>query len=180
MHSPTTKPLTEADRPGIVERLRAATESLERVAADRALLAMLPSEERQRLLQAAGEVFHPDPIARRRLLKTVERLRRVERSRRDQDVLADTGIRALRRQTVFTTPRAFAPREFVRQDIAPGPDDEHEELASTATPTTEDATARSPGSSVEPRACYVCKDRTTQVHPFYDRLCAACGEFNFG
>ncbi len=180
MHSPTTKPLTEADRPGIVERLRAATESLERVAADRALLAMLPSEERQRLLQAAGEVFHPDPIARRRLLKTVERLRRVEKSRRDQDVLADTGIRALRRQTVFTTPRAFAPREFVRRDIAPGPDDEHEELASTATPTAENATARSPGSSVEPRACYVCKDRTTQVHPFYDRLCAACGEFNFG
>src|SRR6185503_11056149 len=39
--------------------------------------------------------------------------------------------------------------------------------------------SEAPGASVEERACYVCKQRFTTVHAFYDRLCPACGDFNF-
>src|SRR6266545_1189411 len=114
------KPITDDDLAGLLEQLREATELLERVADDRALLAAIPTEERRRLMKAAGEVFSPDPAARRRLVKTLGRLQRVEKARRDERVLAETGIRVLRRQTVFTTPRAFAPNGFVPSDVPPG------------------------------------------------------------
>ena len=53
----------------IVDKLKAAAELLERVAADRALLAALTLEERTRLLTAAGEIYCPDTSERRRLVK---------------------------------------------------------------------------------------------------------------
>src|SRR5580765_3745116 len=112
MSTPERIPRIETDRTELRERLREATELLERVAADRGLLADLASEERRRLLQAAGAVFHPAPAERRRLVKTIERLRRGDKAQRDDERLAQTGIRTLRRQPVFTTPRAFAPTVF--------------------------------------------------------------------
>jgi len=162
-------PLTESDRPALRERLTAAIETLERIAADRALLAMLEPEERARLLRAAGSVHQPDAAARRRLVKTLSRLRKNERARRDDERLAGTGIRSLRRQSVFNTPPAFAPRGILPQDVPPSDDDERLAEARRA--------GASPGE-VEPRACYICKAPYTQVHAFYDRLCPACGDFN--
>ncbi|NTV29883.1 MAG: SDR family oxidoreductase, partial [Candidatus Omnitrophica bacterium] len=32
---------------------------------------------------------------------------------------------------------------------------------------------------VRPRVCYVCKDRFTKVHFFYDAMCPKCAEFNY-
>ena len=32
---------------------------------------------------------------------------------------------------------------------------------------------------IEPQHCYVCKRPYVEVHPFYDQLCQACGDFNF-
>ena len=64
MATRSRKPLTDHDRAELPERLRQATELLERIARDRALLATLAADERRRLLEAAGEVFHPDPAAR--------------------------------------------------------------------------------------------------------------------
>src|SRR5204863_7872352 len=160
-------PDIDRDRAELLERLREATELLEQVARDRALLAALPPEELRRLLQAAGSVYHPAPAERRRLVKTIGRLRRGDKAQRDDDLLAGTGIRALRRQPVFTTPRAFAPESFAPRDVPPGDADE---LASHA--------AAKAGATVEERACYVCKTRYTTVHHFYDRLCPECGELN--
>src|SRR6185503_6726201 len=161
-------PITDRDVRELEEKLREATELLERIAADRALMAALPTAERRRLIRAAGDVFSPDPAARRRLVKTLGRLKRVEKSRRDEDALSGAGIRVLRRQPVFTTPSAFAPQQFEPHDVAPAEGDEAAARASEA-----------PGASVEERACYVCKQRFTTVHAFYDRLCPACGDFNF-
>jgi NAD(P)-dependent dehydrogenase (short-subunit alcohol dehydrogenase family) len=31
----------------------------------------------------------------------------------------------------------------------------------------------------EPRRCYVCKQPYARLHPFYDSLCPACGDFNY-
>ena len=55
------------------ERLRALTAQLEEIVADRALLGALTVEERTRLLRAAGDVYEPDLVARRRWGKAVRR-----------------------------------------------------------------------------------------------------------
>ena len=166
---PPDKPLPETVAgPDFRERLRAATELLEQVAGDRGLLAMLSSDERRRLMQAAGVVFHPVPGERRRLVKTLIRLRKNDKAERDEAMLADTGIRSLRRQTVFTTPQVFVPKDHEARDVAPSDDDEQRALM-----------AGMPEGSVGQRACYVCKNRYTEVHHFYDCLCPACGDFNF-
>ena len=57
----------------LAERLKAAIELIEKVAENRALLAELPTEDRTRLLQAAGKIHTPDLEARRRLVKAVAR-----------------------------------------------------------------------------------------------------------
>jgi NAD(P)-dependent dehydrogenase (short-subunit alcohol dehydrogenase family) len=146
------------DDPGLVERVRAATELLESIVADRGLLAALPAPERQRLLDAAGAVFVPDTTARRRMVKATIRRRKAERLQREQSALDRTGIRRLRRQTVFTTPNAFPPSNFESRDIT----DEAE-----------------PEERLDPQHCYVCKQHFTQIHHFYDQLCPSCAELNY-
>ena len=138
----------------LTDRVRAAAELLESLVADRGLLALVPREDRRRLLDAAASVYHPDAKARRLLVKATVRERKRARIRKDEEVLAQTGIRTLRRQTVFTTPNFFPPSE--------------ESATEGRRPTTEDF-----------RNCYICKSDYTAVHHFYDKLCPACGALNF-
>jgi NAD(P)-dependent dehydrogenase (short-subunit alcohol dehydrogenase family) len=46
--------------------------------------------------------------------------------------------------------------------------------------TTEPEDGAEPAEVARARACYVCKDRYTKLHFFYDQLCEACGDFNYG
>ena len=145
--------------PATPDEIRAATRVLERLAADRGLLAQLPAEERLRLVQAAGQVYHPDTKARRQMVKAAARERKAARVDREEQVLSGTGIRAMRRQTVFTTPNIFPPSEFTQEDVA------------------DDTTAKA--AEVPPKHCYVCKRLYDTLHHFYDQLCPACAAFNF-
>src|SRR6185295_3188238 len=77
----------------LVERLRAAADTLEFISSNRHLLAGVPPEDRERLLRLAGEVYMPDPAVRRRWLKTTKRGRIIERRQREDAILSDTGIR---------------------------------------------------------------------------------------
>ena len=104
--------------PLLLERLRAAAELLETVAADMSLLDAVPTEDRHRLQRAVAQVYHPDPVARRHRLKTAERERIAAKIRSEEAVLENTGIRALRRKPVFTTPNVFPPKNFQPQDVA--------------------------------------------------------------
>ncbi len=140
----------------LADRLRAATAVLEEIVADRALLADIPVDDRNRFLQAAGRVSRPDVIDRRRLLKVSKRKRKAERVQREESVLAETGIRRLRRAPVFTTPNYFPP-----------PDD----------PTRESEPRYR--EAYEPLNCYICKGDYSEIHHFYDQLCPKCAEFNF-
>ena len=142
---------------GVVERLKAAADVLEEIVADRSLLKDLPLEERTRLLAAAGDVHNPDVVQRRRFNKVVRREKKAARVGRDEDVLAETGIRLHRAKPVFTTPNVFAPKEFEQLDV-------------------DEAEFR---EVVEPQHCYVCKERYQDIHPFYDQLCPSCAAFNF-
>ena len=143
----------------IAVRVRDAAALLESLADDRALLAQMSSEDRTRLLHAAGQVSRPDALARRRLVKATRNQRKAERTQRAESVLQDTGIRKLRREEIFITPRLFAPADFVQDTLDEEPDVLHAQ---------------------ETLNCYVCKRDYTELHHFYDQLCPSCAAFNFG
>jgi NAD(P)-dependent dehydrogenase (short-subunit alcohol dehydrogenase family) len=144
------------------DELLAATELLRRVGSSRDLLTVLSAQEKIDLLNAAGDVFCADPEERRIRTKALRRQRRSAKVERDEAVLAGTGIRTLREQTVFTTPNVLPPRgpdggDFVQRDVdVPG----YRE-------------------TVEAQHCYVCKVKYHEVHHFYDQLCPSCAEFNY-
>ena len=144
------------------DRLQAALELLEAIVADRSTLAALPADQRERLLQAVALVHHPEPRARRRQAKAEARERARDKARRTEELLNQTGIRTLRRKPVFTTPNYFPPQ-------APGQHDPRNN-ASEPLPHQE---------SPELLHCYVCKQKYTQVHHFYDQMCPTCAELNF-
>ena len=142
----------------LAERLRAASELLELIATDRTVLAGVPEDQRTRLLTAAGQVSRPDAIVRRALVKATKRHRKAAKVRREETVLSETGIRKLRRQTVFTTPNVFPPADFEQQNVEGEPEFRE---------------------AMAPQNCYVCKQNYTTIHHFYDQLCPACAELNF-
>ncbi len=137
---------------------RDAAHLLEAIVNDRALLAHLDEAQRTRLLHAAGQVSRPDATARRRLVKATRNQRKSERTQRAESVLQETGIRKLRREEVFITPRLFAPRDFVQETVSEEPD-------FRAAPETLN--------------CYICKQDYTELHHFYDQLCPTCAAFNY-
>ncbi len=149
---------TSETQPGVtLDELKAATELLKKVAGNRALLAGLTSEERKELVLAAGEVYNPDMIERRRLVRATERRRKEQLISRDQAKLSSTGIREMRKKPVYMTPNALAPANFEQQDVA---DPEFREV-------------------LDPQNCYICKQDYTLIHHFYDHLCPTCAELNF-
>ena len=75
----------------LLERMRAAAALLEAVEHDRGLLARVPEEDRQRLLRATRQVSHPDPRARRRLVKATTRERRAQQVKQGRDSLPRRG-----------------------------------------------------------------------------------------
>jgi NAD(P)-dependent dehydrogenase (short-subunit alcohol dehydrogenase family) len=145
-------PVETADQ-ALLERLRSVVEMLERFAADRSLLNELPAQDRERLYRAVAELYNPDKVARRQMLKAAERERTAAQTERAGAVLNQTGIRALRRKPVFTTPNSFPPPD-------PGPDQQNTEVPDSP-------------------HCYVCKQHYSVIHHFYDQMCPACAEFNF-
>jgi NAD(P)-dependent dehydrogenase (short-subunit alcohol dehydrogenase family) len=141
---------------GSASRLREAIEILESVVRDRGLLGALSLDERHRLLAAAGDVFNPDVVQRRRWGKALRRREKAAKERHDETVLSETGIRVLREKPVFTTPNVFAPEGFEQREVQ---DAEFREV-------------------IDLQHCYVCKQRYVEIHPFYDQLCVSCGDFN--
>ena len=144
----------------LTERLVAAAELLEAIAAGEVPLDGLSDEQRTRLVNAAGDVYCPDVTERRQRTKARQKRDRAAKTARDETLLAGTGIRVLRDRPVFTTPNVFPP-------APPGATDEAGE-------------AHTPlGTVADERHCYVCKAKFTSVHPFYDQMCRACGDFNY-
>ena len=125
---------------------------LERIGMDRSLLEDVPAEDRKRFLKAVANVYHPDRVERRRMAKVVDKQRKAARVRRDDGALHETGIRTLRRKPVYTTPNYFL--ENPKSQI-PNP------------------------RSQELQHCYVCKEKYTEIHHFYDQLCPSCAELNY-
>jgi len=148
-------PANTADQT-LLERLRSATELLESIASNRAVLRPIPAEDRERLHRAIAEVYNPDATARRRVVRAAERERTATRAKRTDAVLDETGIRTLRRKPVFTTPDVYPPADF-----------------------DEGARDEENAQAEEPQHCYICKRKFSELHHFYDQMCPPCAEFNF-
>jgi NAD(P)-dependent dehydrogenase (short-subunit alcohol dehydrogenase family) len=145
--------------PPVQQQLMAATEWLERLAADWSLLDGLPEADRARLHRAIAGLSVPEPGAGRKRTRRTAREREHARIRREEAVLNTTGIRTLRSRPAVTTPNVFAPKALSDGD------------AHASGPTAE--------ASVDERHCYVCKGRYSRLHHFYDQLCPACADVNF-
>jgi len=134
----------------------AATRFLEAIVADRGLLATVPRDERERLLIAAGQVSRPDKFARRVLARARHKHARREKKLSNTALLNQTGIRKMRDNPIFQTPRRKA-----LHDKTQGP------------------TEAAPLGEVHgERSCYCCRAPYTLVHGFYDQMCVPCGDFN--
>jgi hypothetical protein len=151
------RPPEEAAEAAFLDRVRVATELLESIVSDRGLLVEIPVSAQRRLLQAAGHVYAPDAASRRQLVRASSRRRKAKKIEQEDRLLSQTGIRTLRRQAVYTSPNVFPPAPFVQRDV-------------------DDPQFR---EAVEPQHCYVCKQKYTVVHHFYDQLCPPCAAFNF-
>ena len=156
--APDARPPLPVD--SIEARLKQATDTLETVAADHSLLDALDDATRERLHRAVAALGAPvDAVARRQRRKQAKRSRVEAKNAHDDALLDATGIRTLRRQPVFTTPNYFPPVGFEPRDLDADVPPHHETL--------------------EPQHCYVCKEKYSRIHHFYDQLCPACADFNF-
>ncbi len=143
----------------LADQVKVTLALLEAVAADRSVLKGLPAADRHRLHQAVAQVFEPDPKLRRRAVKVAARKRHAAKVEHAEALLHTTGIRELRRRPVFTTPNVFPPEGFVANDSDDGEPEQRE--------------------SIELQHCYVCKQKYSLIHHFYDQLCPTCAAFNF-
>jgi NAD(P)-dependent dehydrogenase (short-subunit alcohol dehydrogenase family) len=171
----TTETLT---RP-LAARLRDTVELLESIAADRSVLEGVPEADRRRLLQAVACVYHPDRVERRRMAKIMTRQRRAARVERDQKARAATGIQTLRRKPIFHTPNVFlsdsaaAPSHLAPSHFAPS------HFAPPHPPSPPGGFGEASARTEELQHCYVCKQKYSLIHDFYDQLCPECAAFNF-
>ena len=151
--------------PSLTDQARDAAELLERLAYDWALLDQLPPDVREKLHKAVAGLMDPNHRARRRRNKAQAREDRAHTRNRQETVLNETGIRTLRRRPQVTTPNVFPP----------------DNVETRTSVDEQQAVDDEPASShaVGERHCYVCKAHYTQLHPFYDQLCPACGDENF-
>ncbi len=160
---------TKADIPA---RLVAATVLLQEIAADRGLLAEVDRAMAQELLKAAGEVSRPDRAARKVLARRRRKEKFAGERDADQALLDTTGIRTLRDNPIFQTPRR---RSLHTSQEAT------ERLDDAGAPGAPDDAASSEGigNTNRVRSCYCCRKDHTEVHFFYDQMCIECGDFNY-
>jgi NAD(P)-dependent dehydrogenase (short-subunit alcohol dehydrogenase family) len=155
------------------DRLRSTTDFLNAIAGDRSVLDGVAPEERQRFLQAVALVYSPDRAARRRMAKAAARDRKAARVKDDQARRTQTGIQALRRKPVFHTPNVFPPDSGPYTGASAG----------LGFSRADEHTGASVGLGFsradELQHCYVCKQKYTDIHHFYDQMCPSCAESNF-
>ncbi|MCB9694728.1 MAG: SDR family oxidoreductase [Alphaproteobacteria bacterium] len=100
---------------------------------------------------AAGRLARPDKQQKRALQRAFRKQDGSRRREDDEALLSQAGIRKLRENPLFQTPRHDP-------DGRPPPPLGHVHNA---------------------RPCYVCRAPITEVHGFYDQMCIACGDLNF-
>jgi NAD(P)-dependent dehydrogenase (short-subunit alcohol dehydrogenase family) len=131
--------------------LVACLKTLEGILHDRGALAALSSDERVRLVMAAGRVAKPDRNAVTKLRRAFRKQKSYDDQKADRAVISDSAIRQARLADVYTAPTLSEATNAISPERL---------LAS-------------------PQACYVCKAEYRRVHFFYDSMCPDCAEINY-
>ncbi len=127
---------------------------LQRIIADRGVLATLDETQRKELMLVAGAVSRPHRHERKRLLRVMRKGERDADRRHDALIVGAALNRSARRSSSFVLPASTANPQHV------APPANEEEL-------------------INPRACYICKQDYRKVHAFYDSMCPPCAELNY-
>ncbi|MFK7931283.1 MAG: oxidoreductase, partial [Myxococcota bacterium] len=136
---------TPPDSDALIARVSAAAALLEQIVEEQTLLVDVDAELRKRLMIAAGRFSSLDKDAKRAFTRAKQLKRKRAKKEQDEALLDQAGIRELRRNPIFLTPR--------RQAAHGGPP------------------PPSPGTVSEARTCYVCQAEYHTLHHFYDQLC---------
>ena len=99
------------------QRIEDATRLLEAIVEDRALIADVSHEARERFLIAAGRVSKPDMEARRQLKRQLMRNEKREKRKEDRALQSTAEIRQLRKNPIFRTPRKKGDPESSRPPL---------------------------------------------------------------
>ena len=178
MHEPNQPPAPS----DLGARLLEAIELLEAVDENRSLLAHLDSEGRKRLLIVAGKVSHPDMQARRQLSRAQRKQRKIDKRDNEEAILDQTAIRKMRENPIFATPRRIAQYAGEPPQLPGFGYELPAELEAPAEPASQPAAEPAAGPIIGERraaySCYVCRQDYSEIHWFYDQMCAACGDFN--
>ena len=135
------------------EEVRACLRVLKAIEADRSLLTHLTQDERRELLTLAGLIAKPERHDLVRMAKAFRRQEREAQKTHDRNAVEAAGLRRQRRSALYAPLWLEPPKP---EDLSAGP------------------------SLKQSRDCYVCKQPYLRVHRYYDSLCEACGEFNYG
>ncbi|MBI4423506.1 MAG: SDR family oxidoreductase [Elusimicrobia bacterium] len=146
--------MSEGPAPLDIEEVRRCTKVLQAIVKDRTVLATVPEEERLALIIAAGRASRPERYELIRLSRALSRAEYRRKKEEDRAIRSQTQIRVARLAAVFVAPSPVAPQA---------------RAAATERPELS-----------EPRHCYVCKVSFRKLHFFYDAMCSACGDFNYG
>jgi NAD(P)-dependent dehydrogenase (short-subunit alcohol dehydrogenase family) len=151
---------------------------LQYLADDIRRLADIDEALRIKLVSLAGALSRPDRYTRRALGKAISRQKASKEKQDDREVLATTGIRALRKDAVFKTPLPMpSPALQAAMLEAPALDVANSGVDPWAQAEAERAAA--PRQVHAAKICYVCKQAYRQLHWFYDQMCSECADFNW-
>ena len=134
----------------------------------------LPAEESGRLLRAIDRANNPDNRTRRRQLKRWRARHALHASRKDERRAAarrESGRCAASRfprHPTCSRPKILEPRDV----------HEPEFRWKFGSWVLGGVGSRASRSSQDLQHCYVCKQKCTEIHHFYDQMCPACAEFN--
>ena len=117
-------------------------------------LMFLTPDQRVELYKACGMISRPDRKEAKKRLKDSKRFFKSQEKEANRHVRKLTGIRSARDASIFSAPNLLTFEEL---------DQKNQEEQHYATP----------------HDCYVCREKFTKVHHFYDTMCPKCADFNY-
>jgi len=131
------------------EEIRACIEMIRDLVENSEQLAHLSPEQKLELLKVTGQLSRPDRDSLRIRAKELARLKRQKIVKFERSARKATGIRSARETSVFIAPKQITDGKPAELEL------------------------------VNPRDCYICKNKYTRLHFFYDAMCPSCAEFNY-
>ncbi len=142
---------------------------LEQVARDRSLLAEIDFATKRRLLEACSRIVMPDDDEQRRLRKAMRHKDKKKQQTADAEAVMRTEMRRGRSEG-----KALGPLPL---HALPSSPEAKRALVAHGEPTLSDTP---PARLIQSRYCYICKIPFFELHHFYDTMCSACADLNYG